>query len=298
MTTVVESPFDGTVCVNGGTGVYAILGYPVAHSLSPLMQNAALSATGIDAVYVPFPVREAELENAVAGIRAFNIFGCNITVPHKETIAPFLDELSPEAQAIGAVNTIVRHKDTLKGYNTDALGFIKSLEHDLGFVPRAKRVVVLGAGGAARACVYALAQAYTTRVDVANRTLSRAESICSAFASIFPDTVMSACELDSSAFVSACLEADLIVNTTSIGLFTNEDDPLPWENINSKTLFYDVVYKTGVTPMVLCARDHGLKAVDGLGMLIAQGEQSFRLWTGIDPGHSMRHAVADFIKLV
>ena len=277
--------------MNGHTKVYAILGWPVAHSLSPLMQNAAFSAAGIDAVYVPFPVQEAELANAVTGLRALGICGCNITVPHKEKIAEHLDYLSPEAQAIGAVNTMVRNGDTLEGHNTDVSGFITSLGHDLGFTPFGNRVVVLGAGGAARACVYALARAEATSICVANRNPKRAESICRDFSSLFSATSITSCGLNDKSFTTACLEADLIVNTTSIGLVDNAADPLPWGDINSKTLFYDVVYKAGLTPMVASASKHGLHAVDGLGMLIAQGEQSFRIWTGIDPGDAMRRSL-------
>jgi shikimate dehydrogenase len=279
--------------VSGSTQVYAIIGWPVAHSLSPVMQNAAFSACGIDAIYVPFPVREGQLSEAASGLRALNICGCNVTVPHKEKIAPYLDCLAPEAEVIGAVNTVVRKNSVLEGHNTDADGFLHSLDFDLGFSPGHKRIFVLGAGGAARACVYALARAGASQIWVANRNVKRAECLCSDFASLFPATVMSACGLRSDIFNTAIGEADLIVNTTSIGLHDRVDDPLVWGNINSKTLFYDVVYKRGMmTPMVAQAHKHGLRAADGLGMLIAQGEQSFRLWTGADPGTAMHQALA------
>ncbi|MFN2257846.1 MAG: shikimate dehydrogenase [Desulfuromonadaceae bacterium] len=295
MTTASQRPSSLAFGVNGHTQVYAILGWPVAHSLSPLMQNAAFAATGIDAVYVPFPVREAELANGVTGLRALAICGCNVTVPHKEKIAQYLDCLSPDAQAIGAVNTIVRQGDILEGHNTDAGGFITSLERDLGFTPFESRVLVLGAGGAARACVYALARAQAAHICVANRSVARAETICRDFSSLFSATNMTFCGLDAASIASACLEADLIVNTTSLGMIDVGADPLPWGNINSKTLFYDVVYKAGLTPMVASAREHGLHAVDGLGMLIAQGEQAFRIWTGIDPGDAMRRSLPNGI---
>jgi shikimate dehydrogenase len=278
--------------VSGSTQVYAIIGWPVAHSLSPVMQNAAFSACGIDAIYVPFPVREGQLSEAASGLRALNICGCNVTVPHKEKIAPYLDCLAPEAEAIGAVNTVVRKNSVLEGHNTDADGFLHSLESDLDFFPNQKRIFVLGAGGAARACVYALARGGATQIWVANRTLKRAEGICTDFTSLFPATTMEACELKSDMFNIANEKADLIVNTTSIGLHDRTDDPLVWENINSKTLFYDVVYRSGMTPMVAQARKHGLRTADGLGMLIAQGEQSFRIWTGAEPGDAMRRALA------
>lgn len=258
----------------------------------PLIQNAAFAAARIDAIYVPFAVQEAELANAVSGLRALAICGCNITVPHKEKVAEYLDYLSADAQAIGAVNTIKRNGDVLEGHNTDAVGFITSLDLDLGFKPRGKRVVVLGAGGAARACVYALARADAAHVCVANRNKQRAESLCSDFSPLFSATSMTYCGLNDALFTTACQDADLIVNTTSLGLVNNTDDPLPWENINSKTLFYDVVYRDCLTPMVARARKQGLYAVDGLGMLIAQGEEAFRIWTGIDPGDAMRRSLS------
>lgn len=292
MTRTSQRPNTSDLTVSGRTQVYAILGWPVTHSLSPVMQNAAFAATGIDAIYIPFPVREPELANAVTGLRALTICGCNITVPHKEKVAKYLDRLSPEAQAIGAVNTIVRNGDRLEGHNTDAGGFLKSLHRDLGFSPSGSNVLVLGAGGAARACVYALAQAKATHICVANRNSSRAESMCAEFSPLFPDTGMSSCDLDYSSLALACSEADLIVNTTSLGLTDTAADPLPWEIINSKTLFYDVVYSSSVTPMVARAQEYGLKAVDGLGMLIAQGEYAFHIWTGVDPGDVMRRSLA------
>ncbi|MDY0292455.1 MAG: shikimate dehydrogenase [Desulfuromonadaceae bacterium] len=280
--------------VDGHTEVYAILGCPVGHSLSPIMQNAAFAAAGINAIYVPFPVQEGNLAHAVMGLRALAIRGCNVTIPHKEKIAAYLDCLTPEAEAIGAVNTISQVGERLEGHNTDAIGFLHSLKYDLGFSPGKKRIVVLGAGGAARACVYALAHAKAAHICIANRNIGRARSLCRDFSKIFPATTLVAHELDIASQEQIWFQADLIVNTTSIGLSSNEEGPVPWGNINSKTFFYDVVYRCGSTAMVKCARKHGLQAADGLGMLIAQGEQAFRIWTDMDPGNSMRSAIEGF----
>jgi shikimate dehydrogenase len=293
VTTVIPTKPGIPLSLTGNTQVYAILGDPVAHSLSPLIQNTAFAAAGINAVYVPFHVEPAQLANAVIGLRALAVCGFNVTVPHKQAIMPYLDHVSEDAEAIGAVNTVVRRGDMLEGHNTDAGGFIRSLERDLEFSAYGKRILILGAGGAARACVYALAQAQTTDICIANRNLERAKKLCSDFGSFFPATHMGCCGIRGSEFNAACAGADLIVNTTSLGLLNTGTDVLEWENINSKTLFYDVVYKPGLTPMVLRARSAGLKAVDGLGMLIAQGEQGFRLWTGTDPGDAMHRALTD-----
>ncbi len=280
--------------ISGTTKIYGILGWPVAHSLSPLMHNAAFVAMEINAVYVPFPVREANLPQAVTGLRALNVQGVNVTIPHKQKIIPFLDRLSPEARAIGAVNTVAREGDTLVGYNTDASGFLRSLQYDLGFSPCGRRVVVLGAGGAARACVYALCQAGTAEVAIANRSRTRAEALCDEFRPLCSGTRLDVLSLSKKALAESCSTADLIVNTTSIGLAaTGASDPLPWGIINSETLLYDVVYKPDSTPLVKRARANNMAARDGIGMLIAQGEEAFRIWTGHNPGESMRRAVAN-----
>lgn len=261
------------------------------------MHNAAFAAMEIDAVYVPFPVREISLRQAVAGLRVLNIQGFNVTVPHKQGIIPCLDSLSPEAQIIGAVNTVARDGDNLIGYNTDASGFLRSLQYDLGFSPRGSRVVMLGAGGAARACVYALCKAGTTELYIANRNLARAVALCDEFSSLSTGTRVRAVPLDKQCLAKICTAVDLIVNTTSLGLDSNNSDItetfelLPWEDINSETLLYDVVYKRGCTLLVKRARAKGMIALDGIGMLIAQGEEAFKIWTGHDPGDSMRHAL-------
>lgn len=285
--------------ISGKTKVFGILGWPVSHSLSPLMQNAAFAAKEINAVYVPFSVRETDLHHAVTGLRTLHVQGFNVTIPHKQNIISCLDRVSLEAQVIGAVNTVAREGNKLVGYNTDAGGFLRSLQYDLGFLPHGRRVVVLGAGGAARACVYALCQAGAAEVVIANRNTARAEALLGEFAPLCPHTNMHVVSLSKETLAAPCLGADLILNTTSIGLdvldtdTVGASDPLPWGNINSETLFYDVVYKPGFTPLVKRARANGMVALDGIGMLIAQGEEAFKIWTGFDPGDSMRRAVAN-----
>ncbi|MDY0211380.1 MAG: shikimate dehydrogenase [Desulfuromonadaceae bacterium] len=286
-----------SVNLSGKTRIFGIVGWPVSHSLSPLMQNAAFTAMQIDAVYVPFPVREIDLRDAVTGLRVLSIQGFNVTIPHKQNIIPCLDRLSKEAQAIGAVNTVAREGDELVGHNSDSSGFLRSLQYDLGFSPRGHRIVVLGAGGAARACVYALCQAGAAEVVIANRNCERAIALSEEFGLICPSTKIHAFPLDNNALKEPCYAADLIVNTTSIGLdkmgsnAAGTFDLLPWGNINSETLLYDVVYSPGSTPLVKRARANGMVAKDGIGMLIAQGEEAFKIWTGHDPGDSMRCAV-------
>lgn len=160
----------------GATRVLGIIGRPVSHSLSPLMQNGALQAMGLDYAYVPFAVEEDRLADAVKGLAALGVVGFNVTIPHKSAILPLLDRLSPEAGLIGAVNVVKREGNDLVGYNTDGKGFIQSLNEDLGFAPAGCRILVMGAGGAARAAVASLAAAGAASVVIANRSIARGKS--------------------------------------------------------------------------------------------------------------------------
>ncbi len=269
--------------LTGKSQVYAILGDPVGHSLSPLMQNQAFEDLEIDAVYVPFHVQPENLPQALAGIRALQISGVNVTIPHKEAVLPLLDEVDPSARLIGAVNTIVNRKGTLHGYNTDGLGFLRSAEQELGFQPAQSRVVMLGAGGACRAAVVALAAAGAQQICIANRSLGRAEQLVLDLAGHFPKTEFQACNYQDQAFLAALQQADLVVNSTSVGLKGESIENFPLENIKHSVLLYDMVYSKVDTPLLQQARLQGLRAVDGLGMLAAQGEEAFFLWTGRRP---------------
>ncbi len=269
--------------IDGKTQILGIFGDPVAHSLSPLMQNAALCELAVDAVYVPFHVRPVDLAGAVNALRALRIRGVNVTVPHKEAVLPLLDEVDPAARLIGAVNTIVNRDGRLVGYNTDGLGLLAALRDDLQFGPRGKRVLLLGAGGACRAALAALAGAGAVELRLANRNPARAEALAAGFASHFEGTTFAAFPLDDGAPpVSAVAEVDLIVNTTSVGL-KGEELALPWAAIPERARVYDMVYRREGTPLCLRARENGHQAADGLGMLAGQGEAAFRLWTGLEP---------------
>lgn len=264
--------------LSGRTRVLGIFGDPVAHSLSPIMQNAALQQADVDAVYVPFHVKPSDLGDAVAAIRRLAMQGVNITVPHKETVCAHLDEIEESARLIGAVNTIVNREGRLFGYNTDAGGFLRALAEDLDFNPRDKKVLLLGAGGACRAALVALCHAGAAKVEIANRTASRSESLVKQFFAIFPDTCLEHSGLEADSLKKAAAEVDLIVNTSAVGL-KGESFSLPWQDIDSRTLFYDMVYGHKETPLLQEARQRGHRAVDGLGMLAGQGEEAFQLWT-------------------
>ena len=271
--------------VQGTTRVFAILGDPVAHSLSPQMHNAALTALGIDSIYVPFHVTPDNLPAAVAGVRALQIAGLSVTVPHKECIIPLLDEIDPAAQRIGAVNTVVNHQGRLIGYNTDAPGFLRALRDTLDFSPRHQEVVLIGAGGAARAALVALAQEGATAIVVANRTLSRAIDLIESYRGEFPDCQLTATELYADSIGDYLARADLLVNTSAIGLQGETFPPTIIAALKSSARIFDMVYtrKTAGTPLVIQGEKTGHRVADGRSMLIAQGERAFALWTGTAP---------------
>ena len=267
-----------TGLITGTTRLVGIFGYPVEHSSSPLMHNAAFLHLGLDYVYVPFAVRPDNLQNAVEALRALNIAGVNVTIPHKETIIPFLDEVGGEVSLIGAVNTVKVEDGKLKGFNTDARGFLESLRENK-IEPQGARALVIGAGGASRAIVYALVKAGVSELIIANRTLARAEALASKLAAAFAGKNIKCVKL-SALYAEA---ADLIVNTTSVGM--KADDPPLFDPcvITSKHRVVDIIYKPAETPLLRQARLRGAVTLNGMGMLVNQGAVSFELWTGIAP---------------
>lgn len=287
---------DPKAIVTGKTAVYGILGDPVAHSLSPVMQNDTFVAIGMDAVFVPFRVQPDHLVQAVNGLRALNIQGVNVTIPHKEAVCSLLDEVDDAAQLIGAVNTIVNRQGRLIGYNTDGIGLIRSLQVDLNFnFSPLTRVVVLGAGGAARAAIVALAQQHVQHICIVNRTVERAQELVERYDSVFPDTTFDALSFDSDTLLHFFEKCELIVNSTSIGLSGESFNVVSWSNLKKECAVYDMVYSRQGTPLIHDAQAAGFRACSGLGMLAAQGEEAFRLWTGKSPGGAMRLALDSYL---
>jgi len=268
--------------IQGTTRVYGIIGWPVAHSRSPLMQNAAFQALGMDCVYVPFAVPPQRLAEAVQGLRCLGVAGWNVTIPHKSTIMPFLDQLSPEAVRAGAVNTVCNQDGCLIGYNTDGAGLLISLERDLNCPVDGKRLVVLGAGGAARGAVAALAEAGAAGITVVNRTLATASQLITELQGHFSSQSMLGVA-DFSTLPQLLSEADLLINATSLGLHGEKIDGLDLALLPATAKVYDMVYGVSSTPLISSARQHGLLSCDGLGMLAAQGELAFCRWTGVNP---------------
>ncbi len=261
-----------------------LIGYPVEHSLSPAMHNAAFAALGLNYRYLPLPVRAEYLEEAMAGLRALGFVGANVTVPHKEAVMGYLDEVSPEARAIGAVNTIVLKEERLVGHNTDGLGFIAALREG-GFRIRGRRAIVLGAGGAARAVVYALVTA-GAEVVVFNRTLSRAKALAHSLSPHLPPThAIIVLPLIKEALAQHASSAHLLVNATPLGMWP-EVETSPWPErlpFPPHLTVFDLVYNPRKTALLRVAQAAGAKAISGLGMLVHQGAEAFCLWTGEDP---------------
>ncbi|MEA2626868.1 MAG: shikimate dehydrogenase [Candidatus Binatota bacterium] len=263
--------------VSGRTRLIAILGDPVEHSRSPAMHNAAFAALGLDYVYLALRVVPADLRRALAGVRALGLAGLNVTVPHKERILPLLDEVSPLAREIGAVNTVVRRSERLVGDNTDGRGFARALARG-GFRPRGKRVVLLGAGGSARAVGWTLVRAGAARITVLNRTAGRA-AMLARWLGRGGRTETASGPLDQAEDARLVRDADLIVNCTSIGLDGRSRPPLAISATPPGCRIQDLVYGSRDTPLVRQARRLGRTAEGGLAMLLEQAALAFRLWT-------------------
>lgn len=269
----------GNSALNGDAiKLYGILGHPIKHTLSPVMQNAAFEELGIRATYVPFAVAPDNLETVLKTLPQMGVFGVNVTVPHKQTALTLMDSLSEEAKLICAINTIVFKGNKMHGHNTDGSGFIKSLE-DHGFNPKEKKAMVLGAGGAARAVAVALARAGVKDLYLYNRTRERAEILSQHIDHHFPYCSPHILD-DYQTRSKEDLEGiDLVVNATTLGL--TETDPIPVSPIffKSGTLFYDLIYH-GETNWLKVAKKSKMETLNGLGMLVHQGALSFELWTG------------------
>ena len=253
------------------TRLAAVIGSPVRHSLSPAMHNAAFAELGLDWVYVACEVAPGSVGAAFAGARALGLGGLSVTIPHKAAALAEVDELTPTARAVGAVNTVVPRGDgRLLGENTDGPGFLASLA-DEGFLPAGRHCAVIGAGGAARAVVHALGGAGVAAVVVVNRSTDRAE-----------ETAALAGSAGRVGVAADVKQADLVVNATPLGLAGGEVTQLPVsaDLLGDGQLVVDLVPNPAVTPLMRAARERGARVAGGVGMLVHQGALAFELWTG------------------
>ncbi len=266
---------------SGESRICGIIGDPIEHSMSPVMHNAAFHKLGLNYLYVPFRVKKEELGKAIAGIRALNIRGLSVTIPHKVTVIPFLDELDPLAKRIGAVNTIVNDDGVLTGYNTDATGFLQALL-ERRIEPKGKNVVILGAGGASRAISFILAQRETNLV-ILNRLLELdwAEKLAYQISQVFKKEVK-ALKLDRENLARALSNADILINATSVGMSPNNDETLVTPDLFKPSLtVIDIVYNPIKTRLLREAETAGAETIGGVDMLVWQGALAFELWTGV-----------------
>ena len=270
--------------ITGKTKIVSIFGYPIEHTFSPLMHNAAFSALGLDYCYIPFEVRPEDLKSALESIRALNIRGVNITVPHKEAVIKYLDELSKEAKLIGAVNTIENRNGRLIGHNTDGRGFIKSLLEDAKTKVKGKSVLLIGAGGAGKGVAVSCALEGASEVVIANRTIKKAEELAKYLSRHFKKIKFFAIPLEKHKILNAIVKIDILINATSLGLQGKGLLPISQKDLHRDLVIYDLIYNPQITPLLKIARRAGVKkAVNGLGMLIHQGAIAFQIWTGKKP---------------
>lgn len=280
----------------GATAVAAVIGDPIAHSRSPAIFNAAFAATGLDWVYVALGVAEGDAVAAVQAMRVLGLRGLSVTMPHKEAVIPALDRLTADAERLGAVNCIARDGDGLVGHNTDGEGFVASVAAE-GLAVAGRRAVVLGAGGAARSVVLALAEAGAANVTVASRTRSGADAAAALAGSagrvVVPRDV-----------VAAVAEADLVVNATPVGMAdthtaadTGADTvlPLPAEALYPGLFVAELVYHPLRTPLLAAAEAAGARGINGLGMLVHQAARAFEIWTGISAPVAAMAAAASVV---
>ncbi|HEX6844461.1 MAG TPA: shikimate dehydrogenase [Actinomycetota bacterium] len=257
--------------IGGATRTVGVIGWPVAHSLSPTIHNAAFAALGLDRVSVPLPVPPGSVGAALDGLVALGFDGVNVTMPHKAEVADRVDRRSEDAERLRAANTVVIRDDGLEGHNTDAPGFDRFLRRDARFEPGGRTALVFGAGGAARACALALARAGLDRLTVVLRETTRDAELRQALEGTGTQVVTVTFD------DAASVRADLLVNATPLGMHGEE---LPEVDVGSTTVVVDLLYHPAITPFVRRARSAGAAAFGGLGLLLHQAALSLELWTG------------------
>jgi len=267
-----------------------VIGHPIDKSLSPIMHNEAFRAKKLDYVYLAFDVVESDLKEAVEGLRALKVRGFNVTMPHKVTIMNFLDSMDERASLVGAVNTVVNNEGKLTGYNTDVDGVVSTLEAKFRS-SKSSKALLIGAGGAARACIVALVSKGCKDVIVMNRTLNKARSMVGELSKRL-EMNCSVENLKIESLREVVSSVDILVNTTPMGTYPNLDESIiPQGLIRKDMIVFDVVYNPKKTKLIRDAEKMGAKIIPGYEMFVHQGAASFRLWTGIDaPINAMRRA--------
>ena len=271
-----------TMNITGATRLAALLGSPVEHSQSPLIHNTAFQQLQLPYTYLAFDVPPEHLKEGVEGLKALKAIGFNLTMPHKEAVIPFLNELSQEAAIIGAVNTVKVEGDRLIGHNTDGKGFLMSLQ-DAGFTAVGIKAVIAGSGGAARSVALALAQENVRQLVLLNRSLHRAEEIALMLREATPEIDVKVAELNQANVAVELQDADLLVNSTPLGMDENSTDSIVADGsiLKPPLLVYDLLYHPPRTHLMKQAEVQGCTTLNGLSMLLWQAALAFEIWTGV-----------------
>jgi shikimate dehydrogenase len=274
-----------------------LIGYPLKHSISPAMHNAAFAKLGLPYEYILLETPAEELKQQLAKLRKPEFIGANVTIPHKEAVTPYLDDLSELAKSIGAVNTIKNDNGKLIGHNTDATGFIVSLKEDAGFDPKGKKIFIMGGGGAARAAAISLLSVGAGKIIIGEAIKEKGEKLAGHLNAIVPNSSTTA--LTSNEIIDALKECALVINASPVGMHPKENDsPLKGFAIPSQILVYDLVYNPYETKLIKDAKKAGAKTTSGLGMLIRQAILAFEIFTDLPaPDQVMREAAYEALQI-
>ena len=273
-----------------GSSIYGVIGDPIEHSLSPPMHNAAFKKLGLNCIYLPFCVTRRYLKSAIMGMRALNIRGFNVTTPYKTAIVKFLDELDESAQEVGAVNTILNDEGRLIGYNTDGLGAVRALEEQ-DADPSDKRIALIGAGGAARAIAFTLARRARS-IFILNRTQHRAFKLAKDIERRLGKKILVR-SLTRNSLLGVLREADILINATPVGMYPRTGQTVATRKVlHTGMVVFDIIYNPVKTRLLSEAEAAGAKTITGVGMLVHQGAEAFKIWTNHSPPvEVMRRAV-------
>lgn len=277
-----------------GSMLLGVIGDPIIHSKSPVMHNAALKVLGIPGSYVPLHIKPEGLEGAIQAVRSLGFRGINVTIPHKVEVMKYLDHIDEGAARVGAVNTIVNNNGVLTGYNTDGIGYVRSLKEEACPVLNGKKIVVLGAGGAARGIIHALTAEHPDQISVVNRTASKAIELAQEWGALAD--IQGFSEAEAKEVVAS---ADVLINTTSVGMHPNIADlPVPKEWIPEGIVVSDLIYNPLETALLHTSSDKGCIIHGGLGMFVNQGAYALEYWTGLAaPVEIMKEAVLHSFKI-
>ncbi|HEX2946449.1 MAG TPA: shikimate dehydrogenase [Clostridia bacterium] len=289
--------------VGGKTKLTGLIGNPIEHTVSPVLHNTLFSMLGIDGIYLPVKVPPGRLEEAVCGLKASGFTGFNVTIPYKEEVLRYLDEVSEEALMLGAVNTIKISDNRLYGCNTDGDGFLRAFAEQIGEGFEGKAVCILGAGGTARTLSIKTATSGARKITVINRTPERARELSLSVNRVLEDKgfekITDCAALGSREAAEAIEECDVLINTTSAGMYPKvEDSPLKDDfRFRKEQIIYDVIYNPAETKLLSQAKSSGCRTANGAGMLFYQGVRAFEIWMGMDvPDNKLRELSSEFLK--